>query len=68
MIGTDGKPVNCECNIYDGATPSDEYKNKRIDREYFMPLFSIRIYYNNKLRNLLKDLNKMRRINEYNNL
>ena len=22
MIGTDGKPVNCECNIYNGTTPS----------------------------------------------
>lgn len=22
MIGTDGRPVNCECNIYNGTTPS----------------------------------------------
>lgn len=68
MIGTDGKLVNCECNIYDGTTPSDEYKTKE-KIENILRLYSpLGIYYNNKLRKLLKDLNKIRRINEYNNL
>lgn len=68
MMGTDGKPINCECNIYDGATPSDEYKTKE-KIENILCLYSLlKIYYNNKLRKLLKDLNKIRRINEYNNL
>ena len=68
MIGTDDKPVNCECNIYDGATPSNKYETKE-DIENILRLYSpLEIYYNDKLRKLLKDLNKIRRINEYNNL
>lgn len=38
MIGTDGKPVNCECNIYDGAEPPSSRDDEigKLDEEEIM--------------------------------
>lgn len=38
MIGTDGKPVNCECNIYNGATPLSSRDDEvgKLDKERVM--------------------------------